>query len=242
VRLIIVTLLAGLALLSGIGAAVMFMFWDEARDGLLLASQRERAWNMLSVLHTIERAVAYVLIGVVSIWTFLTVLNVRLATGRRRNPILAAASWPAAGIGLWVIGDRLVHEQPAGSVVMGFVAQAVVLYVPFLLLERAAEAVGARRTPLRIVYGAGVVLLVYIQGLGGLSNIAETGDTAQYGRLAGYLLLGALVQLLSTLAVTDASSVIAVASARGAEHHNFLMGQRPGPEQRPPIPTPVAGA
>ena len=224
-RLSIVTLLAGLALLSVVGAAVMFLFWRESNGGVLLPSQVDRAWDTIEVLHEAERIAAFVLIGLVSLWAFVTVLNARLASGRRRNPLLAALAWPAAFVGVWAIADGLIVDQSTGRVVAGFIAQAAVLYLPFFFLERAAEVVGARRTPLRITYVFGVVLLVYIQGLAGLATISQGDEAAEYGKLAGYLALGALVQLLSTLSVTEASRVISEASKREAELNTLLAEQ-----------------
>ncbi|MGA7759064.1 MAG: hypothetical protein WCA57_14595 [Ilumatobacteraceae bacterium] len=231
-RLGIVTLLAGLALLTIVGAAVMFLFWREASDGLLLPSERERAWDSFSTLHAAARFVGLSLIALVTIWTFVAVVNVRMASGRRRNPFVAAAAWPIAAAGFWLLADRLVEDQPAGVVIAGFAAQAVLLYLPFLLLERAADAVEARRTPLRITYVFGVVLLVYVQALGGLSTIEETTDPTRLGRLAGFLALGAMIQLLSTLAVTEACRVIETATDREAASHNALVEQREAIAQR----------
>jgi hypothetical protein len=155
-----------------------------------------------------------------------------MASGRRRNPFVAAAAWPIAAAGFWLLADRLVEDQPAGVVIAGFAAQAVLLYLPFLLLERAADAVEARRTPLRITYVFGVVLLVYVQALGGLSTIEETTDPTRLGRLAGFLALGAMIQLLSTLAVTEACRVIETATDREAASHNALVEQREAIAQR----------
>ena len=233
-RLAVVSTLAGLALLGVVGAVVMVLFWQESRDGLIGDTQSERAWDALRALHDVERIVAFGVIGLASLWTFVTVLNVRLATGRRRNPLVAALAWPVTGVALWMIADSWVKDQPAATVVAGLAAQAVVLYVPFLLLERAASAVGARRTPIRIAYVFAVVLLVHIQGLAGLATVTETTDGADYGRLAWYLAIGAVVQLLSTLAVTEATRTIGGAAAREAEHHNFLAGQRRAAEKAVP--------
>ena len=224
-RITLVAMLAGLALLSLVGAVVMFLFWQESNDTQLLPSQIDRAWDTIAALHQAERVLAFAVLGLASLWTFVAVLNVRMASGRRRNPLVAALAWPAAGIGIWTIADSLIVDQPTGSVIAGLVAQSFVLYIPFFLLERSAEAVGARRTPIRIAYVLGVVLLVYIQGLGGLSTISDSVDDLNYGRLAGYLLLGSLVQLLSTLAITDASRAITEAATREAEHHNLLAEQ-----------------
>lgn len=231
-RLCMVTLLAGLALLTIIGAVVMFMFWSESVDGVLLPSQRERAWDAFGVLQSGARIVGFALIAVAAIWTFLAVMNVRMASGRRRNPLIAGAAWPIAAIGVWILADRFVIDQSAGSIVVGFALQAAVLYVPFAILERSADAVDARRTPLRITYMFGVVLLVYVQALGGLTTIEETASTANYGRLAGFLAVGALIQLLTTLAVTEACRMIENATERDAEHHNSLVGQREALAQR----------
>ena len=44
-RLAIVIALAGLALLSIVGAVVMLMFWMETRDSVVLASERDRVWT-----------------------------------------------------------------------------------------------------------------------------------------------------------------------------------------------------
>lgn len=236
-RLCIVTLLAGLALLTVIGATVMFMFWSESDDGVLLPSQRERAWDAFDVLHSGARIVGFALIALVSIWTFLAVLNVRLASGRRRNPLIAAAAWPVAALTFWIVADRFVIDQTVGSIVVGFALQSAVLYVPFALIERSADAVDARRTPIRITYMFGVVLLVYVQALGGLSTIEESANTTNYGRLAGFLAVGALIQLLSTLAVTEACRTLEDATDRDAAHHNALVDQREAVAQRA-IPRP----
>lgn len=226
VRLGIVTLLAGLALLTLIAAGVVFLFWSQSEGGALLPSQRERAWDALGVLQSGARFVGVALLGFVSIWTFLAVANVRLASARRRNPIIAAAAWPVSAVAFWMIADRLVVDASAGSIVVGLACQAAVLAVPFVLLERAADAVDARRTPLRITYLFVVVLLVYLQALGGLASTAEDGDSTDLGRLVGFLVVGALVQLLSTLAVTEACRSMEDATERDAERHNALVDQR----------------
>ncbi len=224
-RLVIVTMLAGLALLTLVGSVVMFMFWLETRDGALLPSQGQRAWDAIEVLHDGSRVIGLALIALAAIWTFVAVANVRMASGRRRNPLIAAASWPAAAVGFWMLADRYVVDQAVGVIIIGYVAQAFVIYVPFFLLERAADAVDARRTPLRMTYLAGVVLAVYIQALGGLATIQESPDT-DFGRLAGVLALGALLQALFTLAVTEACRTLESATEHETDLHNALVDQR----------------
>jgi hypothetical protein len=230
-RLCIVTLLAGLALLTMVGSAIAVLFWSESTDGVLLPSQRVRAWDALEVLQTAARVVAFGLIALVTIWTFVSVFNVRMASARRRNPIIAAVAWPAAAFGLWTVADRLVVDQSTGMIVLGFAVQAAILYVPFYLLQRSADAVDARRTPIGITYIIGVVLLVYVQALGSLSTIQESAD-ANFGRLAVFLGIGALIQLLSTLAVTEACRTLDVAIAREADAVNALVDQRDAVAQR----------
>ncbi len=44
----------------------------------------------------------------------MAVANARMASGRRRNPLIAAASWPAAAVGFWALADRFVVDQPIG--------------------------------------------------------------------------------------------------------------------------------
>jgi len=148
-----------------------------------------------------------------------------MTSGRRRNPLIAAVSWPAVAIGIWVLADRLAADPSVGAIILGFAAQAALLYVPFFLLERTAEVVDARRGPLRVAYGAGVVLLVYFQTVGGLTTIEQDVD-ANFGRLAGFLALGALLVLLSTLAVTEACRAIESATEHEAALHNALVDQR----------------
>jgi hypothetical protein len=224
-RLALVTAIAALALVGVVGALVMFLFWREARDGVLIQSQRDRAWDMLDQLGSLERLLAFVVLGLVSIWSFVNVLNARLASGRRRNPLLAALAWPVAVVVIWTIADR-VDGDGSLSPIVGFAAQIAVLYVPFFLLERAAITVGAARGPIRVVFALGAVLLVHIQGLAGLSTLEQTADTELFGRLAGYLAVGAVLGLITTIAVTEASRSIADGARREADEHNFLADQR----------------
>lgn len=224
-RLVTVTLLAGAALLSVVGAGVTALLWLDSRDTGVLPAERQRVWNTLDALGAASSLVTITLVAAVSMWTFVTVLNVRMTSGRRRNPVLAALAWPASAAAVWWIADRVIVDASMGRVVLGFAAQAGVLFVPFLLLERSADAVGARRTPLRIVYSLAVVLVVHVQGLGGLARLPDSVSTTEVGRLAGYLAIGALIQLCSTLAVTEACRSMSRACRHEADHHNMLVDQ-----------------
>jgi hypothetical protein len=223
-RLVVVTLLAGIALLSVVGAVVTLMLWVDTRDSGLLPSRLDRTWEALDTLRAATDAVAVVLLVAMSLWTFVTVLNVRVTSGRRRNPLIAALAWPAAGACVWWIAGLMIEDETLGRVLVGFAAQAVALGVPFLLLERSADAVGARRTPLRIVYVLAVLILIHVQGFAGLSDLPSTAT--EVGRLAGYLMIGALIQLCSTLAVTEACRSLTLACRHEADHHNMLVEQR----------------
>jgi hypothetical protein len=225
-RLITVTLLSGLALLSVVGAVVTALAWLESRDTGLLPADRRRLWDTLDALRAASAGAIAALLVAVFAWTFVTVLNVRKTSGRRRNPLIAAAAWPVAAAAIWWIADRVVVDASIGAVVLGFGAQAAVLAVPFLVLERSADAVGARRTPLRIVYVLAVVLLVHVQGLGGLSRLPDSLTTTDIGRLSGYLAIGALIQLCSTLAVTEACRSLSRSCRHEADHHNMIVAQR----------------
>ena len=234
-RLGIVTLMAGLALLSVVGAVVTGMLWLDSRDAGVPPGERQRTWDILDALRAASAVATLALLVAVAAWTFVTVLNVRMTSGRRRNPAVAALAWPAAAGAIWWIADRQVVDGSVSQVMLGFVAQAAALAVPFLVLERSADAVGARRTPLRIVYVLGVVLLVQVQGLGGLSRLPDSITTTDIGRLAGYLAIGALIQLCSTLAVTEACRSMSLTTRHEADHHNMLVGQRSARSPEPAV-------
>ena len=233
-RLVVVTLVAGLSLLSLVGAIVTGLLWMDSRETGVIPAERQRTWESLDALRAATTGVAAALLVAVMAWTFLTVVNVRRTSGRRFNPVVAALCWPAVAVAVWWIADRMIVEASIGRIVLGFAAQAAVLAVPLLVLERNADAVGARRTPLRIVYVLAVVLLVHVQGLGGLLRLPDAvtitataaGTTTEIGRLAGYLAIGAIIQLFSTLAVTEACLAISRTCRHEAGHHNMLVETR----------------
>ena len=225
-RLVMVTLVAGLALLSLVGAIVTGLLWMDSLDTGVLPSERLRTWDSLDALRAASNGAIAALLVAVVVWTFVTVINVRRTSGRRFEPLSCAACWPAAAFAVWWIADRMIVGASAGSVVLGLGAQAAVLALPFLVLERNADAVGARRTPIRIVYVLSVVLLVHVQGLGGLLRLPDSATTTEIGRLAGYLAIGALILLCSTLAVTDACNALSRTCRHEADHHNMLVEAR----------------
>lgn len=225
-RLVMVTLVAGLALLSLVGSIVTGLLWKDSRDTGVLPSERQQTWDSLDALRAASAGVIVALLLAAVAWTFLTVINVRRTSGRRFNPLFAAVCWPAAAFAVWWIADRMIVGASVGSVVLGLAVQAAVLALPFLVLERIAGAVGARRSPIRIVYVLGLVLLVHVQGLGGLMRLPDSATSTEIGRLAGYLAIGALIQLCSTLAVTDACHALSRTCRHEADHHNMLVEAR----------------
>ena len=86
--------------------------------GLHAVEQRERAWTALEGLQSLERMLAVGLVGLASVWSFLSVLNARLASGRRRNPVLAAVSWPAAAWMIWYLSDRFADADRVDSIIV----------------------------------------------------------------------------------------------------------------------------
>lgn len=236
--------LAGLSLMSLVGSIVVFLFWQEARDGVLLVSQSDRAWDLVSLLHTLERNVAFGVLVLAAIWSFVVIWNVRRASARRRNPLIAAASWPAAAGGIWIVGDRLVADGSITEVVAGFALQSLLLAVPIFMLYRGAGSIGARRQSLRISWGIGVVLLVHVQGMGGLSTANATVESTEVARLAGYLALGALLQLLAMFATAGAMRALTDTTSHVALGHNVLVEQRRMTEgaAQPSSAAPLAGA
>jgi hypothetical protein len=96
--------------------------------------------------------------------------------------------------------------------------------------------VEARRSPVRAAFAAVAVIMVYTQWQGGLTGL---GDETDVGRYAALLALGAVMQLLATLAVTEACRIIGQATHRMADEHNVLVERRDlmaGGADSPPAP------
>ncbi|MEM9746881.1 MAG: hypothetical protein AAF945_09325 [Actinomycetota bacterium] len=235
----LVALTAALVLVSIVGALVMFLFWQESRDGVVLPGQRTRAWDALAALRDVEQILALGLVGVAVVWTLVVVLNVRLSTGRRRNPLIAAASWPAAAWVVITLAQRIDDDTSGGELLLIFGGQILAIAVPFFLLSRAALTVGAQIGPIRVVGALVAVLVVHLQGLGGLSTIGVESDLARFGPLAGYLALAALLELLAVIAVSESSRVLVDGARAERDKHNFLVDQANALASQRGAPTPV---
>jgi hypothetical protein len=214
-RLAVSLLLGVLAVFTLGGGVLILLLWQEERASGVLTNQIDRAWDLFEHLRRIELIVAFAVVPLATIWAALATLNVRRATGRRRNPVVAALSIPAAVAGVWAIGAAVV--EPADSWVTaagGLILQAIVLAVPVLVLERVALAAEARRRPLRMTYLAAVAYLAILQGLGTLSTIVPTDDAEQWAHLASYLIMAALIEIFGAIAANEACRAIEVASAK----------------------------
>jgi hypothetical protein len=117
----------------------------------------------------------------------------------------------------------LVADGSVGEVILGFAIQAFFLAIPVFLLYRGAGSIGARRQLLRILWAIGVVLLVQVQGLGGLSTADASVESTQVARLAGYLAIGAMLQLLAMFAAAGAMRALTDATTHVAMRHNSLV-------------------
>lgn len=223
-RIILSVLLAVLCLITIAGAILMLLLWQQDRDTGVLTTQLERTWNLFDDLRVVERWVAFSAVPVAVAWIALATVNVRRATGQRRNPFFAAASLPLALAGVWLVGDRIIAESDDWlGQAAGYVLQAVFLAIPLLALERVAASAEARRGALRSTYVIGAVYLAQMQFLAGVSTVDETTDAGEWGRLGAYLVIGALLQVLGSLSANEAARAIET----GTEHR-FRLRQRFG--------------
>lgn len=223
-RAVMTSLLSALCLVSLGGAVLMLLLWQQQRNSGVLSSQISRAWELFDHLRDIERVVAVLVLPVAAIWMVLATVNVRRATGQRRNPLVTVASLAVGVGGAWAVGHEFV--EPATDWVsrgLGIALQAVCVAVPMIALERIADSAEARRGPLRTAFVMAVASLAHLQAAGGISTIEATYDPTRWGRLAAYLVIGTLMMVLATLAANEA--------ARGIEdgtHNRYELRQRFG--------------
>ncbi|MGH9132394.1 MAG: hypothetical protein ACRDZZ_00550 [Ilumatobacteraceae bacterium] len=212
-RLAVSALLAVLAVLTLGAGLVLLLLWQEDGASGVLSNQIERAWDLTDNLRRIELIVAVAVVPLAAAWAALATLNVRRATARRCNPVIAALSIPAAAGGVWAIGASVVEPaEDWATTTGGLILQAVVIAVPMLVLERVAMAAEGPRRPLRATYVAAVAYIVHLQTLGALSTIEATDDHERWGRLAAYLIMAALIQLVGAIAANEACRSIEDAS------------------------------
>jgi hypothetical protein len=223
-RAVMTTLLAVLCLLTVAGAVLMLLLWQQDRDSGVLSSQVDRIWRLFGQLQDIERIVALLIPPVAVAWIVVATINVRRATGIRRNPILAAISLPIGLAGVWIVGNEIVG--PADDRITraaGIVLQVVMASIPLFALERVATAAEARSRPLRATWIISAVFLAHLQGLSGLSTTEKTVDPDRWGLLGAYLVIAGLIQVLGTLAANEAGRAI-----EDATEHRYQLRHRFG--------------
>ncbi len=208
-RVVMSSLLSVLCLLTVGGAILLLLLWQQQRASGVLSSQLDRTWDLFDLLRTIERWVAFAVVPVAVAWVALAAVNVRRATGRRRDPFFAGGSLAVGIAGAWFIGDQIVGpvDDWLGQAA-GFVLQAIFLAIPLLALERIAGVAEARHGPLRATYVMSVVFLAHLQFLAALSTTDQTAGSDEWGRLGAYLVICALLEVLGSLSATEAARAI----------------------------------
>ena len=223
-RIVMTLLLAVLCLVTVGGAILLLLLWQQDREAGVLTTQLDRTWDLFDTLRDIERWVAFGVVPVAVAWIVLATINVRRATGQRRNPIVAGLSLVVGLVGAWFIGDQIVDRSSDWlGQAAGYVLQAVFLAIPLLALERVAASAESRHGALRATYLIGAVFLAHMQFLGGVSTVGRTADSSEWGRLGGYLVIGALLLVLGSLAANEAARAI-----EDGTEHRFRLRQRFG--------------
>lgn len=218
-RLVMATLLGLCCLITVGGATIVLLLWRQNRDSGVLRDDLDRAWDIFGTLRDVELWVALAVIPVSMAWIVLSAINVRRATGTRRNYIAAALSVPIGIAGAWYINTRLITDaQDNLARGAGFALQVVFLAIPLLAMERIVEAAEARHRPLRAAFVIGVGYLASLQFLAAIATADENTEPEDWGRLGGYLLIAALLQVLGTLSANEAARAV----DEGSEHRYQL--------------------
>lgn len=223
IRIGIAVMMTGLWVLTIGGAILVLLLWQQDRESGVLTEQLDRTWELFDALRVVERWLAFAVIPVAMAWIAVAAINVRRATGVRRNPIVAAVSLPVGVIGAWFVGRELIGtaEDWIGQL-SGYVLQCVFLAIPLLALLRVAQAAESRNRPLRATYVVAAGYLAQMQFLGGLSTVDQASPPEEWGRLGAYLIIGGLLQVLGALSVNEAArSIESGTSHRFGLRHRF---------------------
>ncbi|NNE11784.1 MAG: hypothetical protein HKN41_05995 [Ilumatobacter sp.] len=221
-RLSIALMLSALCLLTVGGAILVLLLWQQDRASGVLSSQLDRTWELFDALRVIERWLAFAVLPVATAWIAVAAMNVKRATGQRRNPIVAAGSLPIGVIGAWICGREIIENADdwVGEA-SGFVLQAIFVAVPLLALLRVAQVAESRNRPLRAAYLVAIAFLAQLQFLGGLSTVDQSSPPEEWGRLGAYLIIAALLQVLGALSVNEAARAI----EEGTQHRFDLRNR-----------------
>ena len=196
--------IATLAMLTLTGGVLMLLLWRQERSSGVLTNQVDRTWNLFEDLGTVEQIVAVIALVAATLWMALALVNVSRVTSRNPLAGLMCLTLPASVAG--VIGIRSAVVIPSEDwlgAAGGVALQALVLVFPLIALEYGAGLVDARRRPHRAAYAVAVLLLAHFEFLGGLSTVEFTDDADEWGLLAAYLVLAALLQVLGAMAANE---------------------------------------
>ncbi len=221
-RTILTSMLSLLCLLTVGGAILLLLLWQQERDTGVLSTQLDRTWELFGLLRTAERWLAFAVVPVAMAWIFFAVLNVRRASGRRPNPVIAMLSLPAGLGGAWYVGRELIDtSDDVATTAAAFVLQSVFILVPLVILLRVAVAAEARHAPMRAAAFLGIALMGIIQFLGALSTVDENSGSGEWGLLGAYMIIAALTQVLGVLAANEGARAI----EEGTEHRYQLRSR-----------------
>ena len=203
-RNVLALALAVLAVLTLTGGVLMLLLWRQERSSGVLTNQIDRTWNLFEDLGLIEQIVAVVALGVATAWMALAIINVSRVTSRNPIAALLCLTLPASVAAVMGIRSTVVIPSDDWIGAAGGIAlQALVLVFPLIALEYGAGLVDARRRPHRAAYAIAVLLLAHFEFLGGLSTVEFTDDPDEWGLLAAYLVLAALLQVLGAMAANE---------------------------------------
>jgi hypothetical protein len=223
-RVAMTTLMTFACLLTVGGAILVLLLWRQDNDTGVLTEDLDRAWEIFGYLRDIERWVALGVVLVAVAWIIMATINVRRATGQRRNPLFVAASLPIGLAGMWFVGSELLtDDHDSATRASGFALQVVFLAIPLVALERVVEAAEARHRPLRAAFVIGVGYLAHLEFLNALSTTEETRDPQEWGRLGAVLVIAGLLQVLGTLSASEAARAI-----EDGSQHRYELRQRFG--------------
>lgn len=222
VRVLLSLALTALCLATLAGALLFLMAWRQSTTSGLLASQTDRMWDVWGHVARFETYAAGAAGALAIVWIAVAALNVRRATGRRRNPFVAAAMMAIGIAGCWFAAQEFVLPGLADDdlvrVLSGIGLQVVAAAFPLFALERLADAAEARHRPGRVAVVMALAFVVVIQISGGVSTIDRTDEFSSWGREGALVLIAALIEIIAALALSEAGRAL----EEGTQHRYEL--------------------